>query len=49
MTTVDVSVEDMEVYRLKKNKAEDPMAAFMGDSEVLLEQDHSRKKLHSNF
>jgi pre-mRNA-processing factor SLU7 len=28
MTTIDVSLEDMEAYRLKKNKREDPMDAF---------------------
>eukprot|EP01038_Epipyxis_sp_PR26KG_P006676 gene6676-9159_t len=34
--SLDVTVEDMEVYRLKKTKTEDPMAALL-DSDVLLE------------
>lgn len=36
MQNVDVTVEDMEVYRMKKTKGDDPMAAFM-DSDTLLE------------
>lgn len=36
MKNVEVTVEDMEVYRLKRQKEEDPMAKFM-DSEELLE------------
>eukprot|EP01032_Pedospumella_encystans_P012337 gene12337-14280_t len=36
MQNVEVSVEDMEVYRMKRTKADDPMSALM-DSEELLE------------
>lgn len=36
MQSVDVTAEDMEVYRMKKLKAEDPMAALM-ESDTLLE------------
>lgn len=36
MQTVDVSVEDMEVYRMKRVKGDDPMAALL-DSDTLLE------------
>mmetsp|Transcript_6709 Transcript_6709/g.11212 ORF Transcript_6709/g.11212 Transcript_6709/m.11212 type:complete len:613 (+) Transcript_6709:52-1890(+) len=36
MGAVDVTAEDMEVYRMKKVKADDPMAAFM-NSDTLLE------------
>lgn len=39
MQSVEVTEEDMEVYRMKRTKNEDPMAQFMGDgaSDVLLE------------
>jgi pre-mRNA-processing factor SLU7 len=37
MTTINVTIEDMEAYRLKKTKGEDPMAKFV-DSEELLER-----------
>ena len=36
MTSIEMTVEDMEVYRLKRLKDEDPMAKLM-DSETLLE------------
>jgi pre-mRNA-processing factor SLU7 len=49
METSEVTIEDMEVYRAKKVKADDPMAAYMGDSEVLLDRDTSVKNLHSNY
>jgi pre-mRNA-processing factor SLU7 len=37
-TAIDVTAEDMEAYRLKKAKRDDPMAAF-ADSEELLDYD----------
>jgi hypothetical protein len=37
MSTVDVTAEDMEAYRRIKTKRDDPMAAFMGDDEILLD------------
>jgi pre-mRNA-processing factor SLU7 len=37
-TAIDVTAEDMEAYRLKKTKRDDPMAAF-ADSEELLDYD----------
>lgn len=36
MQSVDVTTEDMEVYRMKKVKGDDPMAALL-DSDVVLE------------
>lgn len=36
MKTVDVSLEDMEAYRRKRVKREDPMAAILA-SDTLLE------------
>ena len=39
MTTIDVTAEDMEAYRLKKVNRDDPMAALGGDSEELLPYD----------
>lgn len=41
MSTVDVTAEDMEAYRRIKSKREDPMAAFMGDEEILLDYNPS--------
>jgi pre-mRNA-processing factor SLU7 len=35
MQSVDVTAEDMEVYRMKKVKGDDPMAAFLDSEEVL--------------
>lgn len=42
MQAVDVTLEDMEAYRLKRGKEEDPMAALL-DSEELLPTDYRRK------
>ena len=33
--SVDVTAEDMEVYRMKKVKADDPMAALLDSEEIL--------------
>ena len=35
MQSVDVTAEDMEVYRMKKVKADDPMAALLDSEEIL--------------
>ena len=35
MQAVDVTLEDMEAYRLKKTKREDPMAHLLSSDEVL--------------
>jgi pre-mRNA-processing factor SLU7 len=43
MSTIDVTPEDMEAYRLKRLKREDPMAAF-ADTEELLEYDPNAGK-----
>jgi hypothetical protein len=37
MGTIDISPEDMEAYRRIKTKRDDPMAQFLGGSDVLLE------------
>ncbi len=51
MQNVDVTLEDMEVYRLNKSKGDDPMAAFADEQEVGTEVDpadslphHSKKR-----
>lgn len=43
MQSIDVTLEDMEAYRLKRMKKEDPMAAF-NDSEELLEYDPKARR-----
>jgi len=42
MQAVDVTLEDMEAYRLKRGKEEDPMSALL-DSEELLPTDYRMK------
>ena len=39
MTTVEVSAEDMEAWRIKRLKEQDPMSALMGDTDILLEKE----------
>jgi hypothetical protein len=43
MTAVDVTAEDMEVYRQKRTKGEDPMADLL-DSDTVLEYDEAKNK-----
>lgn len=35
MKSVEMTVEDMEAYRLRKIKREDPMASFLSSDKVL--------------